>query len=251
MQTEQSDQERFYNSIAEFYSLIFPFNPLQLSFVEGDLVSVEGKRILDAGCGSGELSFALAQKGATIEAIDLNEELLSQAQRHRSHDRIVFKNANMLHIAGIYGSSAFDAVICFGNTLVHLNDSAQIHDFFTSVHKVLKPSGKLFLQILHYDHIFRDKISELPCIENETLLFERRYHFKAGTFTLRFDTCLTIRKTGETLENETTLYGIGSEELKSLLLSAGFSDIDFYADFQKKPIGLTHLPLIGVARKAS
>jgi magnesium-protoporphyrin O-methyltransferase len=47
-----------------------------LSWLPIDLV---GERLLDAGCGAGQLSFAAAARGATVEAVDLSPTLLELA----------------------------------------------------------------------------------------------------------------------------------------------------------------------------
>ena len=244
MASNQKEQDHFYSSIAKYYSLIFPFNKTQLSFVENEMGSLEGKVFLDVGCGSGELAYALAQKGAHVHAIDLNDALLTDAQKFRSHDNIVYRKANMLHIERLFGRSSFDAVVCFGNTLVHLMNQKLMGDFFRNTRNVLKPGGFFFIQILHYDYIFQELIGSLPGIENESVKFERHYRFVPGSKEIRFITRLTVKTTGEVIENETGLFGIGTNEVVQLLKDHGFSDIELYADFQKTPFGGNHLPLV-------
>jgi glycine/sarcosine N-methyltransferase len=247
MASTDTEQDRFYSSIAKYYAMIFPFNPAQLSFVEKETGPVKGKYYLDAGCGSGELAYALADKGAEVTAIDLNRVLLAQAMEKRSHAGIVYRNADMLDIAEFCEPSFFDGVICFGNTLVHLGGSEDIKKFFKAIRKVLKPSGCFMLQILNYDYIFQQKIESLPTIENESVRFERRYRFIPGSRNLRFSTELTLKASGEVIENETGLLGIGLNDLESLLSQAGFNNIRCYADFLMTPQGDAHLPLVVTA----
>jgi glycine/sarcosine N-methyltransferase len=244
MASNQKAQDHFYSSIAKYYSLIFPFNKTQLSFVENEMGSLEGKVFLDVGCGSGELAYALAQKGAHVNAIDLNDALLTDARIFRSHDKIVYHKANMLHIERLFGRSSFDAVICFGNTLVHLKNQRLMGDFFRNTRTVLKPGGFFFIQILHYDYIFQEKVDTLPGIENESVKFERHYRFIPESIEIRFITRLTIKSTGEVIENETGLFGIGTNQVVQLLKDHDFSDIELYADFHKTPFGGNHLPLV-------
>jgi 2-polyprenyl-3-methyl-5-hydroxy-6-metoxy-1,4-benzoquinol methylase len=244
MSAVKEQQDRFYSSIAHYYSSIFPFNPAQMGFLENENETLEKLKFLDAGCGSGELAYALATRGAIVSAIDINEALLNQAKANRSHERITWQMGNMLDIVRLFDHSGFDGVICFGNTLVHLDNPEQVLDFFRSVYAVLKPGGKFYLQILNYDHIFREHLETLPLIENEEFRFDRGYRFIKGSRKLRFVTCLTIKSTGEIMKNETELLGLGSEELIHLLEQAGLERISLYADFAKHPFGGKHLPLV-------
>jgi magnesium-protoporphyrin O-methyltransferase len=62
-------------------------------------VSLAGKRILDAGCGTGALALELAKKGASVVAIDLSPNLIELAkERISSADRqnIDFRSGDML-----------------------------------------------------------------------------------------------------------------------------------------------------------
>jgi cyclopropane fatty-acyl-phospholipid synthase-like methyltransferase len=247
----ESEHDRFYGSVARYYSAIFPLNPAQAECIVKELGIPEGKNLLDVGCGCGTLAAALAGKGATVMAIDLNDALLSEAVRINSHPNITYRKANMLHIARLFGRAKFDGVICFGNTLVHLLNPMQMRDFFSSVRSVLKPDGVFFLQILNYDYIFREKIGELPAIDNETARFERKYRFLSGTREIRFGTKLIVKNTGETIENETDLLGIGKDDLLQLMDVAGFPQVGVYADFMKSPAGGNHLPLVFITKKNS
>ncbi|MFZ5430558.1 MAG: class I SAM-dependent methyltransferase [Bacteroidota bacterium] len=242
-------QDKFYSSIAEYYSEIFPFNPAQIAFLEKEAGDLGGRTILDVGCASGELAYHLAEKGATVVAIDLNKSLLAKAKADRPHERVTYQWANMLHIARLFGRAKFDAVVCFGNTLVHLMNPMQMRDFFSGVLTVLKPGGVFGLQILNYDHIFREKPAKLPLIETEHIRFERTYTYEEGTREILFNTRLTLRKTGEVIENQTELLGIGSSDLTLLMDVAGLKEIVLYGGFNSIPFGGEHLPLVVSCRK--
>jgi glycine/sarcosine N-methyltransferase len=150
----------------------------------------------------------------------------------------------MLDLPRQFGSSIFDGVSCFGNTLVHLLNHRQIGDFFSGVKTVLKPSGCFLMQILHYDYIFQEKVEKLPVIENESVKFERNYIFIPESREIRFITRLTIKVTDEVIENETFLLGIGVNDIKELMNLTGFTGIQLYSDFQKTPFGGKYLPLV-------
>jgi len=72
--------------------------------------SLAGKRILDAGCGTGALALELAKKGASVVAIDLSPNLIELAkERISSVDRqnIDFRSGDMLD----EGLGEFDYVV--------------------------------------------------------------------------------------------------------------------------------------------
>lgn len=72
--------------------------------------SLAGKRILDAGCGTGALALELAQKGASVVAIDLSPNLIELAkERIAPADRqnIDFRSGDMLD----EGLGEFDYVV--------------------------------------------------------------------------------------------------------------------------------------------
>jgi ubiquinone/menaquinone biosynthesis C-methylase UbiE len=57
------------------------------------LPPVTGKRVLDLGCGAGQLSYHLARQGAAdVVAIDISETMIALARRQRSHARITYRN---------------------------------------------------------------------------------------------------------------------------------------------------------------
>jgi SAM-dependent methyltransferase len=88
-QRMNSPDERFsYDSIASEYAARVesaPFNafyerPAMLSL----LPAVSGKRILDAGCGSGWYSVELVARGATVDAIDASAAMVAYARKRLS-----------------------------------------------------------------------------------------------------------------------------------------------------------------------
>lgn len=48
--------------------------------------SVEGKRVLDAGCGAGVLAEQFAQRGARVKGIDISEKMIDLARRQTSFE---------------------------------------------------------------------------------------------------------------------------------------------------------------------
>ncbi len=237
-------QNIFYTSISKYYSEIFPYNPMQLTFAEVKLGGLPGKTILDIGCATGELAYNLALGGARVTGIDLNEDLLEQARQNKVHPNLQFQKGDMLKLEADFQSAQFDAVICFGNTLVHLNSLAAVVDMLKGARAVLKPGGTLLLQILNYDHILDDEVTSLPRIETDNIVFIRNYRLDEKSDFLDFQTELVLKEKALGIRNETRLLALRSQDLLIALTEAGFSEISLYSNFKQDAFGGKHLPLV-------
>lgn len=240
----EDKQNQFYTSISKHYSEIFPYNPAQLKFVTNKLSDLSKKQILDIGCATGELAYQLVQSGAEVTGIDLNEDLLAQAISNKQHPNLRFQNGNMLELKEDFNSDEFDAVLCFGNTLVHLQSAEQIFEMLDGAYSILKPGGQLLLQILNYDYICSEPVEKLPLIETDNIKFIRGYNFSEKSDLIGFKTDLEIKAENQTVSNETPLLALKSEELKALLQKAGFKDTRLYANFKQDAFGGKHIPLV-------
>ena len=72
--------ERWWDPKSEFRPL-HQINPLRLAWID-QLASLQGKRVLDVGCGGGILAEAMAHKGALVKGIDLAIRPLQVATLH-------------------------------------------------------------------------------------------------------------------------------------------------------------------------
>jgi len=73
---------RWWDPTSEFRPL-HEINPLRLAHIERLAGGLEGKRVLDVGCGGGILAEAMAARGAIVTGIDLADKPLKVAMLHR------------------------------------------------------------------------------------------------------------------------------------------------------------------------
>jgi len=84
-----------------------------------------GRRVLDAGCGTGTMALELARRGAEVVAIDLSENLIETARTRHAHPRITWAVGDMTNPAlgrfdGVVGMdsmiyyTADDLALCLG-----------------------------------------------------------------------------------------------------------------------------------------
>lgn len=148
----------------------------------------------------------------------------------------------------------FDAVLCIGNSIVHLNDIEEIRSTIVQMEKLLAKDGVLILQTVNYDRVLRERITELPLIEKRAdgvaVTFRRIYEF-AGDKVL-FHGKLTVEENGVTEETANTvpLLPLQSGQLEAILKESGFSRVDLYGSFQGEPFGGDSPAAVAVAHRA-
>jgi len=222
----------FYQQIAPYYHHIFKVNVHQTDFIKSK-VSNKDATIIDVGCGIGTLSFELIQYYKKVIGIDMDAEMIRVALEKNNSNAIQFQELSMLQLTTVFERNTLDGVVCFGNTLVHLNSLDEISVFLQQSKAILKPNGKLLLQIVNYDKILSKNSQNLPLIANEEILFERNYQYRASENKMDFNTRLTVKATQQIIENSIELLPILKNELSQLLDDAGFKNCNYYGNFKQ------------------
>lgn len=82
-----------------------------------------GERVLDAGCGKGEVAFNLAERAAVeIVGVDFDPEWIDFAVRHRSHSRVTYVLGDLYKTIP---DGPFGAIV-LSNVLEHLTGRAEL-----------------------------------------------------------------------------------------------------------------------------
>lgn len=119
----------------------------EMGGIEGDpilpdllalLGDIEGRLILDAGCGDGYLARALAARGARVVGMDMGPRLIETARHRDPTGTIEYRVANLT--SPIPDSiNRFDAI---ASNLV-LNDVEDYRGFAAALAAMLKPGGRM------------------------------------------------------------------------------------------------------------
>ena len=135
---------RWWDKNSEFKPL-HAINPLRLNFID-EAVGLNGKRVLDVGCGGGILSESMAERGADVMAIDLGEKALKVAKLHQleSGSKVDYQLIAVEVLASQQPAS-FDVVTCM-EMLEHVPDPAAIID---ACAKLVKPGGSVFFSTIN------------------------------------------------------------------------------------------------------
>jgi len=135
---------RWWDKQGEFKPL-HEINPLRLHFID-ERVQLNGKRVLDVGCGGGILSESMAKMGADVTAIDMGKAPLSVAKLHamESEVDINYQQITVEEMAEQHPNS-FDAVSCM-EMLEHVPDPASV---IKACQTLVKPGGSVFFSTIN------------------------------------------------------------------------------------------------------
>ncbi|MBW9257564.1 MAG: bifunctional 2-polyprenyl-6-hydroxyphenol methylase/3-demethylubiquinol 3-O-methyltransferase UbiG [Candidatus Thiodiazotropha sp. (ex. Lucinisca nassula)] len=135
---------RWWDPHSEFKPL-HEINPLRLGYIK-EFTSLEGKEVLDVGCGGGILSESLAANGAKVTGIDMGEAPLQVARLHllESGLEVNYERIPVERLAEERPAS-FDLITCM-EMLEHVPDPASV---VAACAKLVRPGGRLFFSTIN------------------------------------------------------------------------------------------------------
>jgi SAM-dependent methyltransferase len=242
----------FYADLSGVYDELFPVSDAQRELFGRILEQGEIRRVADAGCGSGAQLLHFASAGVSCVGFDPDPSLVAIAR-----EKLLPYPGARIEVGGFADtarlvSPAVDLLLCLGNSLVHV-PQAETARFVADAASVLSPGGRFLLQILNYERLLREGITELPLMTSGegSIEFRRRYLWE-GPRNIRFQTSLRIAGGDgvRVLRNEIPLYPIYPDELWETLAGAGFASIKYFGDFRCSDFHPDSEALVCLARKA-
>ena len=141
----QSIASRWWDTESEFKTL-HDINPLRIDYIAQQCGGLEGKKVLDIGCGGGILSEAMAAKKAQVTGIDMAELSLDVARMHL-HETGLEVDYQLITAEqmAIEQPHQYDVVTCM-ELLEHVPDPASI---IRAAATLVKPDGCIVLSTLN------------------------------------------------------------------------------------------------------
>ncbi|HEC35168.1 MAG TPA: class I SAM-dependent methyltransferase [Anaerolineae bacterium] len=168
---EKPIAQEAYDVLAEAYAALVDTKPHNAYYERPATLSllpdVEGKRVLDAGCGPGVYAEWLVNRGAEVVAFDANEKMVRLA-RERLGDKAQIMQANLEQSLDFLRDGWFDIVV---SSLVmdYVKDWEKV---FAEFHRVLGEGGCLVFSMEHPyakfdDHRGTSNYFEVEVMEDE------------------------------------------------------------------------------------
>lgn len=143
---DMREVQHAYDTVAEDYAARLPDTRAEAAldlamvdaFVEA-VTSAGGGPVLDAGCGAGRMSRYLADRGCSVEGVDLSPGMVAMARR--DHPDLAFSVGSL---AGLpHPDDAFAGVLLW-YSIIHTPPAGQA-SIFAEVARVLRPGGHVLV----------------------------------------------------------------------------------------------------------
>ena len=121
-------------------------NPLRVDFIE-ERSSMEGKKVLDVGCGGGILAEALSELGANVTGIDASENTIGVAKSHSRSigSNVIYIQNTIEEFLSSHPNEKFDVITCL-EMLEHVPSPNEI---IKSCSNLLKDDGNIFFSTIN------------------------------------------------------------------------------------------------------
>ena len=205
------------------------------SFVDfaHEILKKEGlspRTVADLACGTGSATRILAEMGYEVTAVDLSEEMLTEAMDKCSSlenlPRFVHQALQELRLA-----RAVDMAVCFLDSLDYILDPADCAEAIRRVYMALNPGG-IFIFDVNTPEKLRAMDGQVFLDEDDDVYCVWRGEFDEETNICTYGMDLFQRK-GEVWlrsQEEHREYAYSIEQLTGFLKAAGFTNIEVYAD---------------------
>jgi SAM-dependent methyltransferase len=205
-------------------------------------------RVLEYGCGSGRITLPLANAKVRVTAVDLSGPMLATLTRRLAEAPAVVRERVAVHRADMRTfdcDERFSLVIAPFNTLLHLYEPDEMFAFLRQVRKHLAEGGRFVFdvsvpQVADMSHE-PDEVLESPAFVDPTTGARVRYSERFEYDPIRQLLVIWMQFQPEDGSEGWTVPLVHRQyfpqELKAILMAAGFTRIEFVSDFSTEAPG--------------
>jgi ubiquinone/menaquinone biosynthesis C-methylase UbiE len=198
-------------------------------------ITLKGKKVLELGCGTGNMTLRLRSKGMEITALDISDDMLAAAQEKAFESRlkINFLNQNM---SDFELNRKFDLVFSFCDGYNYLIEEESLANSFNRVFKHLNDDG-VFIFDISTKHKLRDIIGgNTFTMNDEKLCYIWDNYYEDDILEMYITFFVTEGKLYKRIDETHVQRAYNVKTLTLLLEKAGFSKIEVFEDYSFKDL---------------
>ncbi|HOJ20926.1 MAG TPA: class I SAM-dependent methyltransferase [Armatimonadota bacterium] len=187
------------------------------------------RTVLDIACGTGNVTFALADRGYQVAGVDISEPMLSVARekaRQQGRD-IPFMHGDMRTLSL---PDRYDLAVCLYDSINYLLTLEDVTQAFASVHRVLHPGGLYIFDVNTIYALRADLFTQRNLDPGARVRYDWRSKYNHETRICEVVMDFWVRENGETRHFTEVHYerGYFLRELVDALTQVGFRTLAVY-----------------------
>ena len=193
-------------------------------------LGLEGRRVLDVGCGGGRFVRAVARRGAWVVGVDLSADLLHAARAASGPAPLGLVRADMRQLP--FTTASFDLVLSMFTSFGYFPTAAEDRTALQEMARVLRPDGELVVDFLNANRVRRERLDPTVRTAGPYEVHETRRLDVAGN---RIQKEIELRRGEEVrcYREEVRLWG--APELTAALAAAGLHVVQQWGDYEAHP----------------
>ena len=185
-----------------------------------------GQRALDVPCGMGRITFALAHMGIVVTGVDLTARYIRRARRTAGREGLAVRFIRR-DMREIDFDSEFHGVFNWFTSFGYFSD-ADNRAFLERAFRALRPGGRFLVDVVNKSRVLAHFRRGNDC-EIGGVRIVQRHRWNPRTSRVLSD--WTFTKGGVTERHSISVRAFNGTEMRRLLRSVGFREIELFGDW--------------------
>lgn len=171
---------KVFEAYSEYYDLLYNTKDYAAEANYIDTLLKEnnsGKNLIELGCGTGLHACLLAEKGYTVNGIDLSDVMLEKAEARKNNlPADIEKNISFVKgdIRSFANEKKYDSAISLFHVMSYMTSDSDLNSAFATAKKHLNPKGLFIFDCWYGPGVLHDKpVTRTKNFENEEISVKR------------------------------------------------------------------------------
>ncbi len=204
-------------------------------------------KILSIGSNSGSLEFFLAKQGCDVTGIENFPPLLESANLKKRTQllSIRFFTIPENELTRFLGKKFYNIVNILGSHLCFRDSKEEAFSLISAMHELVAEGGKVIIKTFNFEQLIPNSSIDLPVRSGERTKLFTTMKNDGNTTSISMKIQIWDEKVIPILKDR-KVCPLTRNDLESFAKKAGFKNVEFYSDFQKKTLTSESMDLVCV-----
>ncbi len=226
-----------FENIAEYYDELYPVSDeLKKFYKEETKTFVRPVKHLSIGCGTGTFEHYLAKNDTDVTGLETVFPLIESANRKRRTQlmSLRFFQMSSLEMCRFLGKSFYDVISIPNGRVVFTYDQTLMAKFFYDCKQLLRPRGKLILELPNFEKFLPKEGCELPVKESIRARLFSKIEVDPDGRNFLYQEIENGNGKRFVVTKDAQILPLTKDKIETFAKDAGFKKLSFYGDYSHK-----------------